>query len=52
MTKAPPTPTKPAAGVITTKPATAPEAPPNTDALPRIIRSTTNQENAAAAAAT
>jgi hypothetical protein len=35
MINAPPTPTKPAAGVITTKPATAPDAPPSTEALPR-----------------
>ena len=52
MANAPPTVTKPAAGVITTKPATAPDAPPSTDALPRTNFSVINHATAAAAAAT
>jgi hypothetical protein len=34
MIQAPITPTNPAAGVIATNPATAPDAPPNMDGLP------------------
>src|SRR5687767_2667807 len=43
-------PTKPAAGVIATRPATAPEAAPSTVGLPRIIHSVNIQPSAAAAA--
>ena len=52
IANAPATVTKPAAGVIPTKPATAPDAPPNTEALPRTNFSIANQVNAPAAAAT
>ena len=49
--KAPIGPTKPHAGVIATKPATAPDAPPNIDGLPLVIHSPPTQETAAAAVA-
>src|SRR6184192_2318669 len=42
--------TKPEAGVIATRPATAPEMMPSTDGLPRVIHSANIQESAAAAA--
>ncbi len=42
--------TKPAAGVIHTSPATAPEAAPSTLGLPRVIHSMTAQATAPAAA--
>ena len=51
ITKAPIGPTKPAAGVIATKPATQPEAPPNTDGLPFEIHSAKVQPSTAAAVA-
>ena len=51
MTKAPPIPTLPAAGVMATKPATAPDAAPNIEALPRIRASPTHHANTAAAVA-
>jgi len=44
--------TKPAAGVIATRPATAPEARPSMPGFLRSIHSTTIQARAAAAAAT
>ena len=44
-------PTLPAAGVIATKPATAPEAAPNIEALPRINASPKHHANTAAAVA-
>ena len=47
MIKAPPIPTLPAAGVIATKPATAPEAAPNIEALPRKTPSVTHHANTA-----
>src|SRR5687767_6545827 len=43
-------PTKPAAGVMATSPATAPEAAPSTVGLPRVIHSVNIQPRAAAAA--
>src|SRR5260370_20139029 len=43
--------TKPEAGVMATKPATAPEMTPSTDGLPRVIHSANIQESAAAAVA-
>src|SRR5918992_4213769 len=43
-------PTKPAAGVMATRPATAPEAAPSTVGLPRVIHSVNIQPSAAAAA--
>src|SRR6185369_5036076 len=43
--------TKPAAGVITTKPPTAPEQKPSTVGLPRVIHSTAGHAAAATAAA-
>src|SRR5688500_16929238 len=43
-------PTKPAAGVMATSPATAPEAAPSTVGLPRIIHSVNIHPSAAAAA--
>ena len=52
IANAPATVTKPAAGVIPTKPATAPDAPPSTEALPRTNFSMANQVNVPAAAAT
>src|SRR5262245_55083189 len=42
--------TKPAAGVIATRPATAPDAPPSIVGLPARIHSATSQPRAAAAA--
>ncbi len=51
MQTAPSGPTKPEAGVIATRPATAPEQMPMTVGLPRIIHSTIIQVNAAAAVA-
>src|SRR5512134_672964 len=44
-------PTKPAAGVMATRPATAPEAAPRTVGLPRELHSVNIQPSAAAAAA-
>src|SRR3989338_3481464 len=44
-------PTKPEAGVIATRPATAPEAAPSTVGLPRLVHSVNIQPPAAAAAA-
>src|SRR5665213_3295876 len=44
-------PTNPDAGVMATKPATAPEAIPKTLGLPRAIHSAPTQDNAAAAVA-
>src|SRR5579884_2103145 len=41
--------TKPEAGVMATKPATAPEIPPNTLGLPALIHSASNQPSVAAA---
>src|SRR5471032_2736916 len=43
--------TKPEAGVIATRPATAPEITPSTDGLPRVIHSANIQARAAAAVA-
>src|SRR5206468_7751351 len=43
--------TKPQAGVITTKPATAPEQKPSTLGLPRVIHSAIGQTNEATAVA-
>ena len=43
--------TKPAAGVIPTKPATAPDAAPSTVGFPRELHSVSIQPSAAAAAA-
>ena len=43
-------PTKPAAGVMATSPATAPDAAPSTVGLPRAIHSVNIQPSAAAAA--
>src|SRR5512134_3571387 len=44
-------PTKPEAGVMATRPATAPEAAPSTVGLPRVAHSVNIQPSAAAAAA-
>src|SRR3954468_3894561 len=43
--------TKPEAGVMATRPATAPEMMPRTDGLPRVIHSANIQASAAAAVA-
>ena len=43
------TPTNPAAGVIATRPATAPEAAPSIEGLPLIIHSANIQDSAAQA---
>ena len=51
-TSAPPTPTKPHAGVIATRPATAPEAAPSIDGLPLVIHSPNIHDSTAAAVAT
>ena len=51
-TMAPIGPAKPAAGVMATRPVTAPEATPSMEALPRSSDSSTVQVNAAAAVAT
>src|SRR5450631_159129 len=51
MTNAPVTPTKPEAGVIATRPATAPEAIPSTDGLPLTIHSANIHDIAATAVA-
>src|ERR1700722_19227971 len=51
MTIAPPGNTKPEAGVIATRPATAPDAAPSTEGLPLAIHSANNQPMAAAAVA-
>src|SRR5665647_1599794 len=51
ITMAPIRPTLPQAGVIATRPATAPDAAPNIEALPRIIASPTHQASTAAAVA-
>jgi hypothetical protein len=52
MISAEPGSTKPAAGVMATRPATAPEMAPSTLGLPLIIHSANTQESTAAAAAT
>ena len=49
---APPTPTKPAAGVIATRPDTAPDAAPSIEGLPLVIHSAASQDSVAAAVAT
>src|SRR5277367_821519 len=51
ITSAPPGRTKPDAGVIATRPATAPDAAPSTDGLPLTIHSANIQPRAAAAVA-
>src|ERR1700747_1433154 len=51
MTSAPPGNTKPEAGVMATRPATAPDAAPSTDGLPLDIHSANIQPRAAAAVA-
>src|ERR1700744_3600373 len=51
MTIDPPGSTKPEAGVIATRPATAPEAAPRTEGLPLVIHSANIQPSAAAAVA-
>src|ERR1700679_2033379 len=51
MTIEPPGSTKPDAGVMATKPATAPDAAPRTDGLPLTIHSANIQPKAAAAVA-
>src|ERR1700722_15787189 len=51
MTIDPPGSTKPEAGVIATRPATAPEIAPRTDGLPLVIHSANIQASAAAAVA-
>src|SRR5215475_7386316 len=51
ITSAPVGLTKPEAGVIATRPATAPEMMPSTDGLPRVIHSANIQASAAAAVA-
>src|SRR5260370_34446402 len=51
ITSAPVGLTKPEAGVIATRPATAPEMIPSTDGLPRVIHSANIQVSAAAAVA-
>ena len=51
MQIAPPTPTKPAAGVIATRPATAPEAAPSIDGRPLNSHSPAIQDSVAAAVA-
>src|SRR5579871_6524380 len=51
ITSAPPGSTKPEAGVMATRPATAPEQMPRTDGLPLAIHSTNIQPKAAAAVA-
>jgi hypothetical protein len=51
MTSAPLSPTKPAAGVIATRPATAPEAPPSSDGLPLPIHSSSDHTSTEAAVA-
>ncbi len=52
MISAPLTPTKPHAGVIATRPATAPDAAPSIDGLPFSIHSANIQDSTAAAVAT
>ena len=49
---APPGPTKPQAGVMATRPATAPEAAPNIEALPLLRASPAIHDKVAAAVAT
>src|SRR5580704_4723847 len=51
MTTDPPGSTKPDAGVMATRPATAPDAAPNTEGLPLTIHSANIQPRAAAAVA-
>src|SRR5450631_4514337 len=51
MTIAPPGSTKPEAGVMATRPATAPDAAPSTEGLPLAIHSANIQPRAAAAVA-
>src|SRR5690606_19885874 len=50
-TIAPPTPEKPAAGVMATRPATAPDTAPRAEAWPRVIFSPSAQASAPAAGA-
>ncbi len=52
ITRPPPTPTRPAAGVITTRPETAPEAAPSREGRPFITHSASVHDRAAAAGAT
>ena len=52
MMIAPPGPTKPQAGVMATRPATAPEAAPNIEALPLLSASPAIHDKVAAAVAT
>jgi hypothetical protein len=52
MTSAPLTPTNPHAGVIATRPATAPDAAPSIEGLPLTIHSANIQDSTAAAVAT
>jgi hypothetical protein len=52
IASAPPGKTKPEAGVIATRPATAPDTMPSTDGLPRAAHSMNIQASAAAAVAT
>src|SRR5450759_1948518 len=51
MSSAPPAVTKPQAGVMTTRPATAPEQKPRTLGLPRVIHSANGQTKDATAVA-
>src|SRR5947207_15424683 len=51
MTKAPVIPTKPEAGVIATRPATAPDAMPSTEGLPLTSHSVNIHDRAATAVA-
>ncbi len=51
MASAPFRPTSPAAGVMATRPATAPDAAPSSEGLPLVIHSTSNQATTAAAVA-
>src|SRR5580693_10252011 len=51
ITSAPPGSTKPEAGVMATRPATAPDAAPSTEGLPLAIHSANIQPSAAAAVA-
>src|SRR6516164_3645036 len=51
ITNAPVTPTKPEAGVIATRPATAPDAIPSTDGLPFVSHSVNIHDSAATAVA-
>src|SRR5476651_1794611 len=51
ITRPPIGPTKPAAGVIATRPATAPDAPPSMEGLPLVIHSPNTHDRVAAAVA-